>query len=72
MAMSEHDYEHDCYVEGGIHAFDGLTEEDQSKVEIGQEAVPSPEAAKRYARFVESLLDSQQVIENDEEFLAAA
>jgi tetrahydromethanopterin S-methyltransferase subunit H len=69
--MSEIIYE-SSRIEGGIEAFAEVLKNDRGKPEIGQVSVPSPDAARRYARFVESILDAQCLDEEAEELLAAA
>jgi hypothetical protein len=59
-------------VEGGIHAFDDVLKPDRSKPQVGSELVPSPEGARKYARFVESMIEAQQLPEEDEDLIAAA
>ena len=69
--MSEINYE-DARTEGGIHNFDNVLKPDRSRPQVDSERVPSPEGMRRYAKFVESLIEAQQIPEDDEDLLATA
>ena len=63
--MNRIDYE-GSVIPGGIEAFDGVINLKKSETEVGESPVPSPDAARTYARFVESIIDAQQAAEEDD------